>query len=176
MERLRDVGSSSGGRPEHKDSRPVDPRISLRILSTAGSGATPLRSGCGMSEAAAEDVLSTRLATSRSKDLFEDSSRCEFRSHPLRERRWRWSAMRATRHARDARARARAAEGTLKQEPNTKGVLGKKDTRSLQTASYLTPHLSKGPADRASSVGFCGDRAAGGCAQHSHLQCLDQCL
>ena len=39
-----------------------------------------------MSEAAAEDVLSTRLATSRSKVLFEDSSRRGFRNHPLRER------------------------------------------------------------------------------------------
>ena len=39
-----------------------------------------------MSGAAAEDVLSTRLATSKSKDLFEDSSRRGFRSHPLRER------------------------------------------------------------------------------------------
>ena len=70
-------------------------------------------------------VLGTRLATSRSKDLFEDSSRRGFRSHPLRERRWRWSAMRATRRARrDARDARGAAEGTLKQEPNTKGVLG----------------------------------------------------
>ena len=71
-----------------------------------------------MAFAAAEDVLSTRLATSRSKDFIGKSSRRGFRSHPLRERRWRWSAMRAT------HARARAAEGTLKQEPNTKGVLG----------------------------------------------------
>ena len=38
-----------------------------------------------MSEAAAEDVLSTRLVTSRSKDLFADSSRRGFRIHPLRE-------------------------------------------------------------------------------------------
>ena len=39
-----------------------------------------------MAEAAAEDVLSTRLPTSRSKDLFEDSSRRGFRNHPFRER------------------------------------------------------------------------------------------
>ena len=39
-----------------------------------------------MLEAAAEDVLSTRLATSRSTDFIGDSSRRGFRSHPLRER------------------------------------------------------------------------------------------
>ena len=38
-----------------------------------------------MSEAAAEDVLSTRLATSRSKVFFGNSWRRGFRSHPLRE-------------------------------------------------------------------------------------------
>ena len=74
-----------------------------------------------MLEAAAEDVLSTRLATSRSTDLFEDSSRRGFRSHPLRERRWRWNAMRATRHA-----RARAAEGTFKTRTQHKGSVGNK--------------------------------------------------
>ena len=60
--------------------------ILLLLLAPCGLGATPLGSGCEMSEAAAEDVLSTRLATSRSKVLFEDSSRRGFRSHPLRER------------------------------------------------------------------------------------------
>ena len=80
----------------------------MKILRAAGLEATPLGSGCEMSEAAAEDVLSTRLATSRSTDLFGNSSRRGFRSHPLRERRWRWNAMRATRHA---RARTRRARG-----------------------------------------------------------------
>ena len=64
----------------------VDPRICLAILRAAGLESIPLGSGCEMSEAAAEDVLSTRLATSRSKDLFGNSSRRGFRSHPLRER------------------------------------------------------------------------------------------
>ena len=39
-----------------------------------------------MSEAAAEDVLSIRLDTSRSKDFIRDSWRPGFRSHLLRER------------------------------------------------------------------------------------------
>ena len=103
-----------------QDWRPVDPRICLKILRAAGLGDTPLGSGCEMSEAAAEDVLSTRLATSRSTDLFEDSSRRAFRSHPLRERRWRWNAMRATRHARDTHATRARPKALSKQEPNTK--------------------------------------------------------
>ena len=39
-----------------------------------------------MSEAAAEDLLSTRLATSRSKDFIGNSSRRGFKGHPHRER------------------------------------------------------------------------------------------
>ena len=93
----------NGGRCARRDAR-------ARARSRAAEGTLK-------QEPNTKGVLGTRLATSRSKDFIGDSSRRGFRSHPLRERRWRWSAMRRV------CARAHAAEGSLKQEPNTKGVL-----------------------------------------------------
>ena len=48
--------------------------------------ATRAAEGTLKQEPNTKGVLGTRLATSRSKDLFGDSSRRGFRSHPLRER------------------------------------------------------------------------------------------